>query len=253
MRFHLVNYANWKFKDQQALNSKSAIEVGNFDSVFSFGPSDIDSEFYSENRNILKLSKGNGYWLWKPYFICKALDQISDGDWLFYSDSGSTFVESSTSFFELMEKNRVWTVCFELFDKIERDWTHPHCMDSINRPAYMASPQRLASFIAMKKTDFNVDLAREYLRLCCEPGNLLDPQEFTTHRHDQSIWSILTKFHGLTSFRDPSQYGNPVKDYYTNSPYPQFINHHREKRLSMIEHIYRIGATIKSGRLLKRK
>ncbi len=47
---------------------------------------------------------------------------------------------------------------------------------------------------------------------------------FREHRHDQSIFILLTKKCGLLGFRDPSQYGNPVMDLYPHSNYPQLIN-----------------------------
>jgi hypothetical protein len=51
--------------------------------------------------------------------------------------------------------------------------------------------------------------------------------EFQEHRHDQSIFSLLTKKYDLVAYRDPSQWGNGVKQLYTNSKYEQLIEHTR--------------------------
>jgi hypothetical protein len=49
------------------------------------------------------------------------------------------------------------------------------------------------------------------------------------HRHDQSVFSVLSKKHGLPVFRDPSQFGNGVLDDFPNSTYPQLIVHSRRE------------------------
>ncbi len=48
--------------------------------------------------------------------------------------------------------------------------------------------------------------------------------DFIAHKHDLSIFSLLSKKAGLESFRDPSQFGNDVMASYPNSPYEQLIN-----------------------------
>jgi len=39
------------------------------DEYYNYGPNDIDNEFKKKNIEILSQKRGNGYWLWKPYFI----------------------------------------------------------------------------------------------------------------------------------------------------------------------------------------
>jgi hypothetical protein len=73
----LLNYADAKFLEFQKVNSATGLSVGGFDRVLSFGPTDIDDEFASKNQHILEQPRGSGYWLWKPYFICRALASLS--------------------------------------------------------------------------------------------------------------------------------------------------------------------------------
>jgi hypothetical protein len=51
-----------------------------------------------------------------------------------------------------------------------------------------------------------------------------DYSDFVAHRHDQSIFSLLTKRYGLVAYRDPSQYGNDLREEYPASTYGQLID-----------------------------
>ena len=62
-----ITYSNHLYLRQMSLNKKSAIEVGEVDQHYSYGPNDLDKGFIEKNKEILKQKRGNGYWLWKPY------------------------------------------------------------------------------------------------------------------------------------------------------------------------------------------
>ena len=65
-----------KFYAAQQRNAETAVTVGGFDEVICYGPRDIDRQFRVRNRSLLRSRIGAGYWLWKPYFIKRALDQL---------------------------------------------------------------------------------------------------------------------------------------------------------------------------------
>ena len=105
-----INFSNeGRFKDKQIFNSETALTIGGFDSSIQYKHTDIDSFFLSKNDNILKQPRGFGYWIWKPYFILKSLEELNDGDILFYSDSGSIFIRNLEPLF-----NKIITPCFVL-------------------------------------------------------------------------------------------------------------------------------------------
>ena len=82
IQFVLANYADWRYSIAQKKNTASGLAIGGFDQVFSYGPRDIDQAFFNRNKNILQQKKGNGLWLWKPYFIQKSLKKIKEGDYI---------------------------------------------------------------------------------------------------------------------------------------------------------------------------
>jgi len=66
-------------------------------------------------------------------------------------------------------------------------------------------------------------------------------KEFIDHRHDQSIFSVLTKKYNLLAYRDPSQWGNEdIKTYKSTSFYPQIIVSTRQRNIPLSRKIKNI-------------
>ena len=62
-----------------------------FDGVFNYSQKDLSCQFVDKYKDILNMSRGGGYWLWKVDIIGQILKKINDNDILLYMDSGSTF------------------------------------------------------------------------------------------------------------------------------------------------------------------
>jgi hypothetical protein len=237
MTIVLINYANERWKQKQRLNTQSGYAIGQFDQVISYSPTDIDREFVAKNELILSCDRGNGYWLWKPYFIVQTLRRIGQGDILFYCDSGAQFVHAIQPLSECARRCDQAVMTFEL-PFSEKQYTKRDAlalMDCDSKP-YTNTPQRLASFSLWQKTTFSLRFASEWLKLAKNPILLMDADnlfgkdnypDFIEHRHDQSIFSLLAKKYGLKPFRDPSQWGNNHLENYPESTYPQIVNHTR--------------------------
>ena len=237
----LINYANAQYTQSQKLNSKTGLAVAGFDKVISYRPRDIDKFFFLNNAEILSQKEGNGYWLWKPYFIHKSLHFLHDGDFLFYCDSGSYFIGSIQPLIDICSKTGQDVVVFDV-GFVEKNYTKRDAFIILNSDTadYTDSIQRLGSFILVRRSKFSIEFISTFLeyaqdkRLITDMDNVMgypDYEGFIAHRHDQSILSLLSKKHGLESFRDPSQYGNRVMSKYSNSSYEQLINHTRDKNL----------------------
>lgn len=232
-RLVLLNYADELFKKAQSLNSRTAIEVGGFDRIVTCAPEDMDSRFRYRNRHILSAEHGNGFWLWKPYFVFHTLRNLRNDELLFYCDSGSYFVESIVPLGEILMAQDHDAIVFELTHR-EGCWTKRDAFVGLgcDTPKYFESKQRLGGFHLWRKTRNSLELAADWLKAACDPKFITDQRNvlgspnlegFQKHRHDQSLLSLLSKKAGLPAYRDPSQFGNPVKANYPNSPYPQLI------------------------------
>lgn len=235
----LINYANNLFKKSQKINSETAKSIGNFNKIISYKEKDIEKDFKEKNKKILIQKRGGGYWLWKPYFIKKTLKNLNDGDFLFYCDSGSYFVNPIDDVVNLCLSMKQDVIPFELIH-YEKHWTKRDAFvlmdcDSGN---FHEQKQRLGSYILIRKSKISMSFVTEWLnyaqdgRIITDIENLCGLENyagFKEHRHDQSIFSLLSKKYGFIAYRDPSQYGNDLKEFYPDSKYEQILKSTRKR------------------------
>lgn len=262
-----INYADNGFKKAQKLNSKTARKWG-ADKVIEYGPEDIDENFREKNREILDAKRGNGYYLWKPYFLNKAYKELGENDYLIYTDSGAIYVNKIQYLIDCMNRQNVDIMVFSLpHDMLERKYTKRDAFilmecDSIE---FVDTTQTIGGYVVLKKSKFVEEFLKEDLayaqdtRIITDSPNVMGKENYSgwiDHRHDQSVFSLMTKKYHLKRFRDPSQYGiiGKFQDEILNiSEYPQIVKSHRMNVGTMTEmHIkecYKIVIqTIKQGR-----
>jgi hypothetical protein len=168
------------------------------------------------------------------------LDDVNTGDYVFYSDSGAYFLQSIDPLIQVSVQSRQDLICFELHGHFECDWTKRDAfvLMDCDGPAYASSMQRQAGFSLWKKSRFTLDFIEEYLYFAQDARILTDLENqcglpnypgFRDHRHDQSIFSLLTKKHRLIPHRDPSQWGDAVQSFYPDSSYGRLIEHTRDR------------------------
>ena len=73
--------------------------------MFEYGSASIP-EFIEAHPDLFKYKFGAGMHSWKPYIILKALDNIKDGDWLFYCDCGAEIIDDVHKLIFLLFVNR---------------------------------------------------------------------------------------------------------------------------------------------------
>ena len=196
-----ICYADEKFIMQQERSIQAAINVG-FQYYSTYNRDDlINTEFYKENKYILDLSRGGGYWLWKPFFILEAFKRISKNDIVVYSDCGDIcnngIVEFVSSY---MNTNDILLVGREF---INRQWTKRDCFVLMNCDSdnFHNGTQLEAGFCCFKKTDSVTSFLEEWLmygknkNIITDEPNICGKDnfpDFKDHRHDQSILSLLS-------------------------------------------------------------
>lgn len=237
---YLVTYANQKYRYNQILNKKSAKKLNFFDKIFIFNPRKIEKVFLKKNQKTILQERGGGYWLWKPYIILKTLERAKEGDIIFYCDSGCVFLDSVVPLCQLLDKYSQDIIPFEVkFSEKQYTKKDAFLLMNCDRLQFTETRQRIATFILIKNSDFSQKFVREWLDYAQDPRiltNLKNTQGqenypgFIGHRHDQSIYSLLTKKYDLVGFRDPSQWGNELINDYPNSEYGQIMDHTRYQR-----------------------
>lgn len=239
---YVVNYADGEpYESYRKINTKSAYYFGKADKVLEYAPKDIPQSYKNAHKEIFSYKRGAGLWLWKPYIINKVLSDIQFGDWMFYTDGGAIFIRDIHKLIECAEFNNTDIMLFEQ-PLLHRQFTKHETMVQMGIVDNDAN-QTLGIFL-LQKTNKTVALMSEWLQ-CCECEDLLSPAvfypeikeytDFVAHREDQSILSALRIKNGITTFRDPSDYGEMPFQYatsnkflyrpivYDNSTYPTIL------------------------------
>lgn len=172
-----------------------------------------DKQFWEKHGNfIIKNKKGFGLWLWKPYIIKKSMDTLKDGDILLYLDAGIEIDFRKKQFlrkkFEIVKKDYIiGTKTLNRFGP-EKNWCkmdlilHLDILDN----KYLNTQQRQGGtnmFLVCEKTR---NFVKEWYNISCNYNLLNDSPSknknlkcFKEHRHDQSIFSLLSKKYNLYS------------------------------------------------------
>ncbi|RTK93336.1 MAG: hypothetical protein EKK61_01310 [Rickettsiales bacterium] len=199
----LVSYGagDQVFLSNQLILAQSALNK-HINRIYLYGRQDIDEEFYLKNKLILEQSKGAGYWLWKPYFILKTMQQLPDDSIILYADSGVVFssfdIDNFTDYLKdndlIMPGNGQ---AVPLRNHLKKE---AQIILQIDKNEQILNSQEIwAYFLVIKNNAETRSFIQEWLTLCEDPNLLtdqpLDPniQEavMTSHLHDQSLLSVL--------------------------------------------------------------
>ena len=231
----LINFADKDYIEARQLQRATALTIGNIDKVIEYSFDDIDDVFKERNKRILSLSRGAGYWIWKPYLILKTLLTLEDDDILVYCDSAMAFVSSIYPYINTLNGS------FMLFDTthIETRFTKSDVFKSMNclvNEAITSTNHLNASHSIWKKNEDSINFLTEWLTLCedyhlvtDDPSVVPNFPDFYDHRHDQSIMSCLGKLnkdkYNINIVGDSTEWGNGHRD----PSLPQLLWHHRNR------------------------
>lgn len=210
----LLNYANKRFSGKQQINSLTGKMFGKANKVESYSPLDIDEKFKNSFADILNNPRGGGYWLWKPYIIKKQLAKMKDGEYLFYADSGTTFIQPIYKLLKCDVLKRQDIMAFQL-PLLEKQWTKEVALQKMDGtlPEITETPQLCATYILFRKSQFSTKFVQCWLDACTDSNLISDSNDsrangihLIEHRHDQSLFSITFKKYRLEPSPDISDY-----------------------------------------------
>ncbi len=257
----LVTTSNELYRKSRDFNAKCALKFGKFDRVILYdNDKDIDSKFRKKNQDILSIEKGAGLWLWKIYFIHKALmEECNDGDILFYLDAAGFFFRNVAPLIAAM-KDDIFAVALPY---IEDEFTKAETfvLMGMDQDEYKKSNQYQASYMAFRKSERSVSFVNEWLNYG-QDINVISPfhsigkqiENFNGHRMDQSIFSLLCKKYNVITHFEITQFALYGYPHYENATYimpsvkkeyPILVYLHRTKKfpsfldfLRVIEQFY---------------
>ena len=236
---YVVNFADEKYREKQILNTKSAYEKGKADKVFEYSPKDL-TELKLKFPAHFEVKRGYGLWFWKPYVILKALERITEGDYLFYCDSGSVFIDDIHKLIPDMQESGEDIMVFEQ-PLLAECFTKMESFVLLNCDDYSGN-QLLGGYILLRKSLNSIHYMEEWLQAMSDIRvldpkiylpEIKNPKNFRAHREDQSVLTILCKKWNIKAHRDPSDFGIFPWQYlraggyhrnkYSNSHYPVIL------------------------------
>lgn len=245
MKKNFITYSNHKYENTKQYLIKSAKKMKYFDVIKSFGPEDIDSDFKEKYKKILSVERGNGLWLWKPYFIKKEYDKLENGDILFYCDSGAFFINSPKK----IEKE-IEDIYVSKIPLIEEQFTKNDVFEKLNcSEKIKKSNQIIATYIILKKTPKTTKILDEWFELC-KNYDLISPENgkkgdyFISHREDQSLLSIVCKENGIYGYADITQRGWLQYTYWNDGYVFKKVNFKKRKNILFLHKLPKINVYI---------
>ena len=249
-----ISYGDESFKQSLEYNGKSALEIAKADEFYGYTPEDIDPEFKAKNDYILSKGRGNGYWLWKPYFLYKTLtEKLNDGDYLIYSDAGIFYVDLAQKLVDFLNEKKA-EMYFHRLPHLEKVYTKRDAfiLMGVDGPFYAETGQFNAAFQVYRKSKFTEFFLGEYLYYAQDKRIITDDQNemgspnyegFRDHRHDQSILSLLTKKYGQVNANKTNLNIDLIKNY--QEVMPTIFCHHRRRGFTSYDELKSMCQNIK--------
>lgn len=239
MKRFLLTFGTPDYND--AIKSLIKSSIYYFDEIHTYGPHDIDKEFFNKNKNILNQKRGAGYWLWKPYFIKKLMDKINENDVIFYVDAGNIFINDPNFLFINSRLNN-GIILFDNRDGVKNGMAAKNYVSckkdafvlmNCDEEKYINGVHLNASYQCYFKNEFSMNFINEYLHYCQIEEIITDTPNkngenysgYYDHRHDQSILSLLAIKNDIQALVDPSEWGNKCNCRSFN----QLFFHHRNR------------------------
>lgn len=148
-----------------------ASDMNIFTDIFLYNEFNFSKDFNDTFKHKLNYNvRGFGYWCWKPYIILESLKKIEYNDILFYADIGCHFnkkyIEKMKSYIEDVKKYDLLAI--ELSGLADKKYIKADLFDYFNvldNKNITDSNTRCATCIIMKKTDKNIELINDWLKV----------------------------------------------------------------------------------------
>lgn len=193
----LISYADGPevfFANQVAL-TQSALSKG-IDHMMMYRKNHMSNEFYNKNQKILSQAFGAGFWVWKPYFILKTMEEWPDDTIIFYADSGIIFSMPQTKILSLMNHHDVILVTAFKNTPLKDDFkiAAQKALKIDNQEAILNSSAVWGCFMVFKNNQFTRKIVREWLDLCETNVDFAGIDEHNNLDHKESIKSQITHY-----------------------------------------------------------
>lgn len=236
-----VTFANAPWRRARVRILRQAKVMGVYDRLHGFDEYGLHGSFRAKYKEqLVKGSRGYGYWCWKPQVILQVLEQMDEGDVLQYTDAGCHLNTAGrwrlAEYFDMAERSVTGILAFQgkppaqplppltcsPLDLTEYRWVKGDLLDhlGVRENTSITHTQTIgAGVIFVRKCTSGINLVREWASVIADGFFLIDdtPSKspnlpgFVEHRHDQAIFSLLCKRHGVETL-SAYEYWYPARD-----------------------------------------
>ena len=234
MKIIFLTYGDKKFNTAKKHLCLLANESGFFNNILSMGPKDLDYDFKKKFKKILIKNKGGGYWIWKHRIIQNLLNDISENDLIIYCDAGASLNYKAgkrfNEYIDMINSSKFGNLrmeCEPQFKEINYTTKELFSYFKLNTDSDHAKTTQLqAGHMIFKNDKHSRDLLNNYSALLEQDSNLITDyystfeqhKKFIENRHDQSIFSLLSKIYGCELIENETEFKHRTSEQY-NFPF----------------------------------
>ena len=224
MKIYLVTFAEGEVFEKSQKNLDKTLEIANIDIHIKWNYDNIkETSFYQNNKKLLDIELGYGYWSWKPYIILEQLKKINEDDILIYMDASryetDGFKNSCLGVIDFMIKNNInllpgFETNYKNYQMIKKS-----CLDffNLNNKEFKNINNIFTSPMFLKKTDFNINFLNEWMINCLIEENVsyhdLSSIGGKVHIYDQAVLNCLLYKYNINYFRADTFNENEFRKY----------------------------------------
>ncbi|WP_300753070.1 hypothetical protein [uncultured Brachyspira sp.] len=228
-KIYLLSFYSLSLYPSSCRFFSQACEFNIFDNILLYNEYNLpkDEKFDKILKDKLKSDiRGFGYWCWKPFIVLKTLEDMENNDILVYADIGCHLSKDGINrFYEYLDMVIEYeSICSTLGFK-EKQFTKSdifNYFNVLNDINITDTFQRPATFFILEKTSSNIEFVRKWLNVFYDDFSLVDDSPskiknfdgFIENRHDQSIFSVLSKIFNIKTIDthefDSNNYKYPI-------------------------------------------
>ena len=214
-KYKIVSFADKEPRRQSNMNKlkNKFNQYDLIDEVKVYKLSDIPEEFYKKHK---PLFDSNRYfpWISKIYSILNTLYNSDDNDVILWVDSDIVDIKQDGVElpFNLCNNSEHGLVGFHSDFWMEHSFTKKDLLIhlNMNKQIYYDTNQAYGLCLVVKKKNFTIKFVEQWLEISSvhnlfddSPSKNKNSDLFITHKHDQSILSLLLKLHNIKTFPLP--------------------------------------------------
>lgn len=204
MNYYAITFADDKMAKTRERYANELASKEIFQEVIQYSPADFDLEFLAKHAQwISENPKGYGFFIWKPYFILKALSKMDKDDILVYGDAGNELLgtkEECISLFNQVNEpsHKLPLLAMKVGWNIR--WIKSDLYFRMGFNLFLPFKIMVeANRIVIRKNSETMKFVEEWLHFCTIDYRNIDESKsripqlpfFVQHRYDQSVFSIL--------------------------------------------------------------